>query len=294
MFFKLIKHNLRAIFKSILPFIIALLASVIFFNITDYTSELVFDENYNVVGEIISSNLDFFFHESIQFFHGLAQFALYCSLILLAATTLRAIWRRFSTNFFSDEAYLTHTLPISRTTLWNAQICSILITFISVIIFLIVNCFILLLTRDGQRTLDSLGLLGGCAHCVGAYYYIEPRNLSFYLILTFIVFAEFLFMALCGITGIILKNRFGKNIATLSGVFIYLLGGAIAVLFIFLAFGTTSIGPDLGPSLGMYGTKPSLDPGLKTVLCIGSTYACLSIALYFIDQELIKKGINLE
>lgn len=287
MLFKLIKHNLKAIFKSIFPFIIALLASVIFFNVTDYTTELVFDENYHVIGEIVSS-------EVCQFLHGFAQFFLYISLILLAATTLRAIWRRFSTNFFSDEAYLTHTLPVSRTTLWNTQICSILITLVSVIAFIILNCFILLLTRDGQRTLDSFGLLGGCAHCVGDYYYIEPKSPSLYLILTFIIFAEFLFMTLCGITGIILKNRFGKNIATLSGVAIYLLGGAIVFWIAFIKLNMSSTDLNFGPSFGIYGIESNDNPGYNTILFIGSIYACYSVILYFVNQKLLKRGINLD
>ncbi len=285
MLFKLIKHNLKAIFKSILPFIIALLASVIFFNLTDYTTEYIVSEDHTDV--IVSS-------EICYFLHGFAQFFLYISLILLAATTLRAIWRRFSTNFFSDEAYLTHTLPVSRTTLWNAQICSTLITLVSVIAFIILNCFILLLTRDGQRTLNSLGLLGGCAHCVGDYYYIEPKSLSLYLTFTFIIFAEFLFMILCGMTGIILKNRFDRNIATLAGVLIYLIGGAIIFCLAVIISDLPNTIPSLGPSLGIYGTETNSDPGYNTILYIGSIYACYSIILYFVDQKLLKHGINLD
>lgn len=285
MFGKLIKYNLKAIFKSILPFIVALFVSVIFFNLTDYTIELVLDENHNVIDEIVSS-------EICMSLHGFAQFFLYISLILLAATTLRAIWRRFSTNFFSDEAYLTHTLPVSRTTLWNAQICSVLIVLISVIAFVILNCFILLLTRDGQRTLDSLGLLGGCAHCVGDYYYIEPKSLSLYLVLTFIIFAEFLFMILCGMTGIILKNRFDRNIATLAGVLIYLIGGSI--IFCLAATSISSANLNFGPSLGIYGTETSANSGYSAIFLIGSIYACYSIILYFVDQKLLKHGINLD
>lgn len=287
---KLIKYNLKPIFKSILPFIIALFASVIFFNLTTYTIEYVQDENYNIINEIPSSEIN-------VFLHGFANFFICCSLILLFAVAVRSIWRRFKSNFYSDEAYLTHTLPIPRRTLWNSHICSMLITFASVIMVLAINCFILALTRDGQQFLESFGLISGCSHCVGEYYYIKPLSLSFYFNYIFVIFAEFSFLTLSGMTGIILKNRFGKNISLISGILIYSLGSCLLLSLIFF------IGNFDYEIFNMFdstiyittpGNEPSLDYMTRALLYISCIYTCYSIILYFVDQKLLQHGINLD
>lgn len=283
MLIKLIKYNLRAIFKAILPFIIALLACVIFFNLTDYDIEYVFDENQDVH--------EIFTPAFAPPLHGLAQTCLYCAIILLVASTLRAIWSRFHTNFYSDEAYLTHTLPVSRMTLWNAQVCSMLITFASIFIFFVLNCFILLLTHGGQVFLDSLGLLGGCVRCVGEYYSIEPQRFSFYLALTLIFLAEFIFMTFCGYTGIILKNRLNKNITSLSGVALYLLGGSIIACITLTLFSDIFLHNDIIPN----GPNVHPDAAIDRVIAyIGFIYTCFSVGLYFVDRKLLHRGINLD
>lgn len=289
MLFKLTKYNLQSIFKSILPFLILFFFSVVFFNLTNYDIELIYDDSHLIVAEIPSS-------EFLQFLHGLASFMISCSPILLAASTLKAIWRRFKINFFSDEAYLTHTLPIPRSTLWNAQILSVLITFASLALFLVLNCFILMLTPDGQKLLDSFGLLGGCAHCVGQYHYIEPLELSFYLSFILTIFAEFTFMTFCGMTGIILKNRYKKNIAIVSGCAIYLFGG-MALIGLFLLI--SHFDPDILRTLnGMPFRTPGFDFDTsyfdRAFFYIGTIYTVFSAAMYFINRKLLAKGIDLD
>lgn len=220
---KLIKYNLKPIIKSILPFIALLYFSVILFTITAYTPEDVYaiqDGQRIIVDTILPSSLQ-------QFIHGLANFLISCSLILLFAVAIRTIVQRFKISFYSDEAYLTHTLPISRRTLWNAQICTAALTIASVIIVLIPSCFILTLTRNGQQLLESFGLISGCTHCFGEYFSIEPLSPAMYLSYIFLVFTELSFLTLCCIFSIILGNRFHKSSAFLLGIGVYFLGSCL-------------------------------------------------------------------
>ena len=152
MFFKLLKHNLKAILKSILPFIIFLLTATIMMNITSFDYELGYIE---IAGAMSQTVLDP--PAATAFWNGLAQFLIYISIILLLATTVRANWRRFSNNFYNDEAYLTHTLPVSRDMLWGSMIASTLISIITVILVLVCCGFLLTLSGSGQRFLDSFG-----------------------------------------------------------------------------------------------------------------------------------------
>ncbi len=288
MFIKLLKHNLKPIFRSILPFAIAFFASIILFNLTDYQVEYVYDGQHAVVDVAVP--------QLLSFLHGLFNFCVSCSLILLCAVTIRAIWYRFKTSFYSDEAYLTHTLPVSRRTLWNAQICTIFIVLLSLILFIIFNCLILLLSKDGQNLLESLGLLGGCSHCVGEYYYIEARDLSFYLSYILTVLTEFSFLTLCGISGIILGHRFNKNLSIIFGVGLYLIGSFLLVgIFFFLSTFDQGI-------LDLFQGLPTPTPGLSVDLSfmpralsyISLVYLLYGLILYLIDQKLLQHGINLD
>ncbi len=291
---KLIKHNLKPIFKSILPFIVALFVSVILFNITDYTLEYVYEtleDGSQILTDIIEPS-------GIQMsLHGFFSLATKCSIILLLAATVRAIWHQFKTYFYSDRAYLTHTLPVARRTLWNAEICSIAITFIGVITALALNCLLLSLTQDGARVLESFGLVGGCSHCVGDYYYVEPRSFGFYLSFVFIIFAEFAFITLCGITGMIIKQRRGKGSSLLFGLLFYMAGSVVLIGII------TLIGNFFDKSIiqlfdGMPHSTPGYNPDLsymaRTLIYIGAIYSCYLVALYFVDQKLLRRGINLD
>lgn len=290
MLFKLIKHNLKPIFKSILPFAVLLFTVVILFNVTSYTTESVVVDDERLVVDIIHAS------ELQQFLHGLANLMISCSLILLFASAIRAIWHRFRNNFYGDEAYLTHTLPVARRTLWNAQVLSILITFLGVVLIMVLSCLLLTLTPSGMMLLDSLGLVGGCAHCVDEYYYVEPLELSFYLIYGFIVFVELTFLTLCGITATIIKNRVGNKLALLSGVVIYMLCSTLLLGIFYL------IGQCDQDILRVFDGVPLRTPGFeidmsymtRALLYISLIYCAYCTTLYFVDQKLLRRGINLD
>lgn len=291
---KLIKHNLKPIFKSILPFMVTLTASVILFTLTAYEPEYVYQSLPDGKVELIEIIEPSQFR---QFLHGLFNFTTSCSLILLFASTIKAFWRRFKTNFYSDEAYLTHTLPIARQTLWNSHCCSIAITLVGIIIVIALNCVILTTTHSGAQLLETFGLIGGNTHGVGGYYSAEPLSLALYLSYAFLVFTELTFITLCGMTGTILKNRFNKNIALLSGIGIYVLGGIILLSLYYiinqLIPGSFNVFASY-PSTVNLGQTINYSPITRALFYIGMVYACYCVTLYFIDWKLIKKGINLD
>lgn len=293
MFAKLLKYNLKNVLKSILPFIIFLLATVIMMNITSYDRELGYIE---IAGTMSQTVLDP--PALTAFWNGLAQFLIYISLILLLAATVRANWRRFSNSFYSDEAYLTHTLPVSRGTLWSSMFATILISFLVVIATLVLSGFLLILSGSGQRFLDHLGLLGGCVNCFGDYYSLAPREFSFYFSYALVLLTELTLLTLCGITGIILGRRSTKNLALVFGAAIYLLSSALLVgIFLFL----TRLDPGIGQ---LFDGVPINTPGFshsseldyisRAILYISAIYVCYSTILYFVDRKLLQHGINLD
>lgn len=85
MFLKLLKHNLKFVLKSILPFIILLLAATIMMNITSYDRELGYIEVAGVMSQTVLDP-----PAITAFWNGLAQFLIYISLILLLVASVRA------------------------------------------------------------------------------------------------------------------------------------------------------------------------------------------------------------
>ena len=292
-FIKLIKYNLKPILKNILPYVILMFSSVILFTVTSYDTKFidtVAQDGQQILVDAPNAS------ELQQFVHGLASFLISCSLILLFAITVKAIVQRFKNNFYSDEAYLTHTLPIPRNTLWNAQICTVFITIASVIITLILNCLILALTRDGQQLLESFGLIGGCTHCFGEYFSVEPLSPAMYLSYGFLIFIELSFLALCCMFSIILKNHFHKTVAMIAGLGVYIIGSCLLLYLVYLiGFFDPAISQLLnGFSIATPGYIPDNSFMARALFYIGAIYTCYCVTLYFVNKQLLQRGINLD
>lgn len=176
------------------------------------------------------------------------------------------------------------------------MVATICLSLLVVIIVLAFSGSLLTLSASGQRFLDSLGLLGGCVNCLGDYYVLAPREISFYLSYAFVLFAELAFLILCGITGIILGHRLSKNLTLISGVVIYLLGSTLIVgIFLLL----TQFDPEIhklfsGVPLNSPGYSPTLNYVSRAIVYISLIYSALSITLYFTAQRLMKHGIDLD
>lgn len=287
---KLIKYNLKPIFKSLLPFIVLLFTSIIIFNVSDYNPDYAFNDNHDVISILEP-------HPIQQFIHGFADFAIIGSFILLFAVAIRSIWRRFQHNFYSGAAYLTHTLPVPRHTLWNVHCLSALITFLAAIFVIILGALLLILTHGGQQRLESFGLIGGCSHCVGDYYYIEPLPIGFYLSYGLAFLAELIFITFCGFFGIIIGQRLRSKPSLLAGLGVFLIGNLLLLAFYLFI---SSINPQLVTIIGTFPTM--LTPGQTydyssmshLLLCASLIYICYNVILYFINRQLLDRGINLD
>ena len=80
------------------------------------------------------------------------------------------IWERFRQSFYKDEAYLTHTLPVSKNTLYDSKVlsglCAILLS-----LAVVITCFFIAfwnndmyeyfrsVFKDGDMTFIVLGIL---------------------------------------------------------------------------------------------------------------------------------------
>ena len=147
MFLNLVKYDLKFILKTVLIYAILLLLSAALHNLTSYGyTPTTMDPSTGQIfgGEPDASIL-------IQILHTVFYNAVIAMLIALLLNTIIRTWARFKLNFYSDEAYLTHTLPVTRSLLWASKCFSAAIVIVTVIAVTGLACALLNLTPYRSR-----------------------------------------------------------------------------------------------------------------------------------------------
>lgn len=276
---KLIKYDLKYILKSVSIYIVILLICAVCFNITSY------DTSCEVVNDVSVCNEVPVF---LQIFHTIFWNAMFAVIIGLFLNAAIRTWARFKINFFSDESYFTHTLPIGNRTLWTAKFLSAVIVTIIVIAAIAASLGILQLTPDGQILTMSFG--------IGK----SQTSSSFYFIYILTVFTQLLYGIMCGFTGITISNKTNSHSnlrAILCGFAVYLLG-VLIMLGCFLIWSTFDNGIN---SMLFSGASSQTVMVLteesyleKALAGFGIIYLVMIVALYFINRKLLSHGIDID
>ena len=97
---------------------------------------------------------------------------------------LMRIWVRFKNNLYKDESYLTHTLPVSKSTLYNSKIISNILSILLTVIVIVLSIGIAYLDNETIKVI--LGII---------------KDYPFEIILLYlIVVLETFYMMFCGVT----------------------------------------------------------------------------------------------
>lgn len=260
---KLLKYDLENIFKFLIIFyslglFFALLTRV-FFSIEN---SLV----CNIIAEICS---------------GTAISMIFSVLI----NNLMRLWVRFKNHFYSDEAYLTHTLPISKTVLYLSKIITAVVSVFTSVGVIGVSLFIAYYSKENINLLKSIIL-----PIAEAY----ESNIITILVSFFLVFfVEFAVILQAGFTGTILGHRMNSmktGFSVLYGFATYICTQIFALLVIFI-FSLFNEGV-----MNLFITNSMVDINIiKTVIYLAiAIYSIIFFALCFINIKLFKKGVNVD
>lgn len=274
---KLIKYDLKFIFKTVGIFAILLLLSAILHNITSYDYTPTF---MDASGQVYGGDPDA--PAIILFLHTVFYNAIYCFLVGLLINTCTRIWQRFKSSMYGDESYLTHTIPLSRRALWTAKFLSALLTILSVLIVLALTCFILNLTDTGKTFLEGLGISSAW----------PLNNLAY----AGTLFTQLTFIVLSGISGIILAHRLPthKPHSFLCGFGLYILGSCVVLSAILLL---SQVNPDL-QTLFANDYDPysaHIISFVTRILSIVALVYAVIIAIYYgINTKLLARGVDVD
>ncbi len=225
-----------------------------------------------------------------------SAFASFMSLILQGTTitlilsilinNLMRCWARLVKNFYGDESYLTHTLPIRISELFTAKFVAALITFLSSAAIIIVTLLVMYYSHDNlllvqdmfQQTFNGDTSFGFWEAIIGV------------LIL---VFLEVFCILSVGYTGIVLGHRMNSRKmfwSIIFGLFCYGLTQAIVFLLVF------ALGMFDGNVMSLF-TSSSLPSGATIRFLAYSAvaiYLLWNVIYYVLDIRLLRRGINID
>ncbi len=196
------------------------------------------------------------------------------------------LWVRFRQNFYGDESYLTHTLPVTKGTLYAAKFIN---SIVSLLITMVVSGICLFIMYYANHIGESIkSFVFPAADLYGT------STITLILVFILLLFLQFFNILQCGYTGIVLGHKANSKKIGLSVLFsgiIYMISQAVSILFMLVgAFYDTRIFElftELNPII-----PPVVLKHLVIITVISSTVVI--IVNYLISIKVFKKGVNVD
>ena len=260
---KLLKYELKSIFK----FLIIFYSLALFFG--SLTRIFLSIENsfiMNIIGEICSG----------------AAISMMFSILI---NNLMRSWVRFKQNFYGDESYLTHTLPIEKKILYIAKILTATITLFTSVAVIGLTIFIAYYSKENLELIKNLLL--PMANAYGS------TIIKILLVVLFICFLEIANALQSGFTGIILGHKMNTaktGYSVLFGFGAYMVIQVFALLTLFVI---SLFNKDL---INLFITNEMINMEMLKVIiyCAIIIYLITFVIGYFVNLKLFKKGVNVD
>lgn len=195
------------------------------------------------------------------------------------------LWVRFKNNFYGDESYLTHTLPVEKKTLYLSKTLASIITLFSSILIISLSLFIAFYSKENINLVKNLLLPLATVY--------ESTVITIVLAFIFVCFLEMMNMLESGYVGIVLGHRKNNNkmlYSILFGFGTYLLTQIFAIVIVFIV---ALFNKDL---MNLFYTMDSLNVDtIKLCIYLAIIIYTLNIfTLYLVNSKLFKKGVNVD
>ncbi len=204
----------------------------------------------------------------------------------IVINTMMRSWIRFKESLYKDESYLTHTLPVTKSDIYNSKFIQTLIFFLIGFAVVLLSLFTAYYTPDAWTTIKE---------------YIRTITIGFNMSTTFfvsiaviVIFLELFNAIQCGFLGIILgyKRNSGKvGFLVLYGFIIYLVAQTLVLglVFVYGLFDPTVM------ELFKTGTISIDVNAFKTLAIIASIlYVVIILSMSVICKRVLRKGVNVE
>lgn len=262
MFLKVLKYDLKFDYKNLIIFYILSL----FFALTGRICSLFDNSGIMLIISKINNGI---------------VIAMFVNIVI---NNLLRVWARFVLNFYKDESYLTHTLPVEKNILYLSKIVSGIITMLSSTIVIILCLFICYYSKE------NIELLKSSIDFVANMY--ESSVASFITRVFFLVFTELTFILITGYLGIIIghKSNNGKMLKScIYGFIFYMLSSLLVLLSVYVSglFNSDIMNLFTSPNVTMSVFK-------MLIFIVTIVYFILIIIEYLVGLKEINKGVNID
>ncbi len=196
---------------------------------------------------------------------------------------LMRMWVRFKYNLYGDESYLTHTLPIEKSTHYAAKFIASLITTLASTAVILLTAFIAYYSKDFWETVKAM-----------LSPIIDMFGNKIIVLLIVILFLEFFNILQCGFTGIILGHKMNSaktGFSVLLGFMIYCASQTITVLTV---LAVAIFNEDLMKIFTTGNAIISGDTANLVLYLATGVYTALIIAGFILNTKLLKQGVNVD
>ena len=260
---KILKYDLKYMIKNMCVFYLL----AIFFSIT---TRILFSINQSTIVNIISQ---------------ISVGCMFAMIVNILINTIMRSWVRFRDSIYKDEAYLTHTLPVTKNNIYNSKFIQTLIFFILGFMIIVLCLFITYYTKDRWLLLKSYidSITTG----------LNINTALFVVSMLSVIFLEIFNAIQCGFLGIILgykKNNTKIAFSVTFGFIAYILSQSLVLLSVFIVGLFNSNIMDLFKSNVIF-----TDSSFKLLVVIAIILYLLIIGfMSIICKKEFNKGVNIE
>ncbi len=218
----------------------------------------------------------------------IGQIAVGCMFSMVASIIINVMmrsWVRFRDSLYKDEAYLTHTLPVSKNNIYDSKFIQALLFFIFSFIVVIITLLITYYTHDRWLMLKEYinAITTG----------LEFNTILFVISMLTIVFLEIFNAIQCGFLGIILgyrRNNGKIGYSILFGFLAYLIAQSIVLALVFI------VGLFNGNIMALFENTAVINSeGFKVLVVLAIIIYLLLITIMNIScKKILNKGVNIE
>lgn len=260
---KLLKYDLKYMIKNMSVFYIL----AIFFSIL---TRILFSLKQTLIVNIIG------------------QITVGCMFSMIASILINVMmrsWVRFRDSIYKDEAYLTHTLPVTKNDIYNSKFIQTLVFFVFSFLIVILSIFIAYYTKERWIMLKEL--IGTIT--TGLNFNTTLFAISFIAI----IFLEVFNAIQCGFLGLLLGHTMNNNkiaFSVLFGFISYLVAQSIVLFLVFI------VGLFNSSIMDLFKSTILLDTSAFKILVILSItiYLIIIFIMSIICKKVFNKGVNIE
>ena len=218
----------------------------------------------------------------------ISQITVGCMFAMIANIIINVLmrsWVRFRDSIYKDESYLTHTLPVTKSEIYDSKFFQSLIFFIISFIIVLLAIFITYYTHDRWLLLKEYinTITTG----------LNFNTTLFVVSMLTIIFLEIFNALQCGFLGIVLgyKQNNGKiAYSVLFGLTAYFVSQSIVLALTF------TVGLFNSSIMDLFKTTAIIDSeGFKVLAVLAIIfYLAIIFLMNLINKKILNKGVNIE